>query len=83
MSKRGKSVDAALDDLGQFMAGQRDFSQGVLFDKNKPPLWQAGYRHGIRVKKRDFGDDMITLRERLLISKARPRSANLIRGRAA
>lgn len=77
MSKRGKqSVDAALDDLSAFMAGRRDFEDRQPYSEKKPPLWQAGYRHGIRTKSRD-GE--ITLKERLLIARAKPRFAALRR----
>jgi hypothetical protein len=76
VSKRGKSpTEEALRDLHLFMQGRRDFEADIPWDKNKEPLWQAGYRHGIRVKKRDFGPDMITLRERLIIDRAKPRFA--------
>lgn len=80
---RRKSVDAALDDLGQFMCGRRDFEDGVLWSKDKSPMWQAGYRQAIRAKKRDFGDDMITLKQRLLLKRVRPRFNPIHRGRAA
>lgn len=80
MSRRGKNqIDAALDDLGQFMRGRRDFEDGVLWSKDKSPMWQAGYRQAIRAKKRDFGDDMISVRERLLIKRVKPRFFNLQR----
>lgn len=80
VSKRGKSpTDAALDDLALFQRGRRDFDAGVIWDKNKPPLWQSGYRTAIRNKVRDFGPDMITLKQRLLIERAKPRFLDVTR----
>jgi hypothetical protein len=82
VSKRGKSpTEDALKDLHDFMQGGRDFNDGVIWNKHMSPMWQSGYRNAIRTKARDFGPDMITLKERLIIARAKPRFAS--RGRAA
>lgn len=70
MSREKKSpTEEALDDLSEFMAGQRAFNDGVLFSKNKPTMWQSGYRQAIRNKVRDGGP--INLTQRMLITKSK------------
>ena len=74
MSKRTKnSAETALDDLSLFMRGKRDFQADQPWTENTPPMWQLGYRTAIRDRVRERGPNSINLKQRLLISKARPK----------
>jgi hypothetical protein len=75
MSRRRKPADAALDDLAVFMRGKRDFAANVLWTEDAPAMWQSGYRTAIRDRVRELGMGSINLKQRLLISKVRPKFA--------
>jgi hypothetical protein len=79
VSKRGNFRDAAINDLALAMRGMRDFRDNEPYDPKAPAMWQLGYRSAIRSKVRDEGPLAINLKQRLLISRARPRFAALRR----
>jgi hypothetical protein len=75
---RGKSSrDAAINDLALAMRGMRDFRDNEPWNEKAPAMWQLGYRSAIRSKVRQDGPLAINLKQRLLISRAKPRFATV------